>query len=97
MKRGKRARDAVKIFPADVGGPAYLKAIKGPLPQVKLVPTGGVTLENAGEFIKAGAEMIAAGGNLAPPKEIAAGKFDEIIKRARKFVEVIAAARSQKL
>jgi len=89
--------DAVKIFPADVGGPAYLKAIKGPLPQVKLVPTGGVTLENAGEFIRAGAEMIAAGGNLAPPKEIAAGKFDEIIKRARKFVEAVAGARSQRL
>lgn len=87
--------DAVKIFPADVGGPAYLKAIKGPLPQVKLVPTGGVTLENAGEFITAGAEMIAAGGNLAPPKEMAAGKFDEIIRRARKFVEAVAAARSQ--
>ncbi len=87
--------DAVKIFPASVGGPEYLKAIKGPLPQVKLVPTGGVTLENAGDFIKAGAEMIAVGGNLAPPKEIAAGMFDEISKRAREFVEAVATARSR--
>ncbi|MDP2898966.1 MAG: bifunctional 4-hydroxy-2-oxoglutarate aldolase/2-dehydro-3-deoxy-phosphogluconate aldolase [bacterium] len=87
--------DAVKIFPASVGGPDYLKAIKGPLPQVKLVPTGGVTLENAGEFIKAGAEMIAAGGNLAPPKEINAGQFTAITDRARKFVEAVAAARSR--
>jgi len=87
--------DAVKVFPASVGGPDYLKAIKGPLPQVKLVPTGGVTLENAGEFIKAGAEMIAAGGNLAPPKEINAGQFTAITDRARKFVEAVAAARSR--
>ena len=87
--------DAVKIFPASVGGPDYLKAIKGPLPQVKLVPTGGVTLENAGDFIKAGAEMIAAGGNLAPSKEINAGQFTAITDRARKFVEAVAAARSR--
>lgn len=87
--------DAVKIFPASVGGPDYLKAIKGPLPQVKLVPTGGVTLENAGDFVKAGAEMIAAGGNLAPSKEINAGQFTAITDRARKFVEAVAAARSR--
>ncbi len=86
--------DAVKIFPASVGGPAYLKAIKGPLPQVKLVPTGGVELENIGDFIKAGAEMIAAGGKLAPSKEIKAGQFDAITERARKFVEAVAEARS---
>ena len=86
--------DAVKIFPASVGGPSYLKAIKGPLPQVKLVPTGGVSLETAGDFIKAGAEMVAAGGKLVPPKEIVAGMFDEITERARKFVEAVAAARS---
>jgi 2-dehydro-3-deoxyphosphogluconate aldolase/(4S)-4-hydroxy-2-oxoglutarate aldolase len=87
--------DAVKIFPASIGGPDYLKAIKGPLPQVKLVPTGGVTLENAGDFIRAGAEMIAAGGNLAPPKEIKAGQFAAITGRARQFVEAVAAARSR--
>ncbi|NQT81386.1 bifunctional 4-hydroxy-2-oxoglutarate aldolase/2-dehydro-3-deoxy-phosphogluconate aldolase [bacterium] len=87
--------DAVKIFPASVGGPAYLKAIKGPLPQVKLVPTGGVSLETAADFIKAGAEMVAAGGKLVPAKEIAAGMFDEIAERARKFVEAVAAARSE--
>jgi len=95
LKAWEAGADAVKIFPASVGGPAYLKAIKGPLPQVKLVPTGGVALENIGEFIKAGAEMIAAGGKLAPAKEIAAGKFDEITERARKFVEAVAEARSQ--
>jgi 2-dehydro-3-deoxyphosphogluconate aldolase/(4S)-4-hydroxy-2-oxoglutarate aldolase len=87
--------DAVKVFPASIGGPAYLKAIKGPLPQVKLVPTGGVVLENIGEFIKAGAEMIAAGGNLAPPKEIEARHFHLITDRARRFVEAVVEARSQ--
>jgi len=88
--------DAVKVFPASVGGPDYLRAIKGPLPQVKLVPTGGVTLENAGEFIKAGAEMVAVGGNLVSAKEIAAGLFDEITRRARKFVDAVAKARSER-
>ncbi len=86
--------DAVKIFPASVGGPAYLKAIKGPLPQVKLVPTGGVSLETVAAFIQAGAEMVAAGGKLVPAKEIVAGDFDTIRNRARKFVEAVAAARS---
>jgi 2-dehydro-3-deoxyphosphogluconate aldolase/(4S)-4-hydroxy-2-oxoglutarate aldolase len=87
--------DAVKIFPASVGGPSYLKAIKGPLPQVKLVPTGGVSLDTIADFIRAGAEMVAAGGKLAPAREIAAGDFADITERARKFVEAVRAARTE--
>src|SRR6186713_3151545 len=60
--------DVVKVFPADVVGPAFFKALKGPLPQVKLMPTGGVDLTTAGEFLKAGAVCLGVGGQLVDPK-----------------------------
>ena len=56
--------DFVKVFPAEIGGPAYFKAVRAPLPQVKLIPVGGVSLDNTAEFIRAGAAAIAVGGNL---------------------------------
>ncbi|MCP4645648.1 MAG: bifunctional 4-hydroxy-2-oxoglutarate aldolase/2-dehydro-3-deoxy-phosphogluconate aldolase, partial [bacterium] len=63
--------DFVKVFPASVGGPGYIKAIKGPLPQIPLVPTGGVELDNIGEFLAAGASALAVGGNLVSKKLLA--------------------------
>ena len=63
--------DIVKVFPATAVGPKYLKDIKGPLPQIRLSPTGGVSLENAGEFIQCGACCIAVGGNLVSKKALA--------------------------
>ena len=61
--------DAVKIFPCgNVGGPKYIKALKGPFPQIEMIPTGGVNLETAGEFLKAGACAVAVGGELVDPK-----------------------------
>src|SRR5438309_7412840 len=67
--------DIVKVFPADVGGPAYLKALHGPLPQVRVMPTGGVDLNTAAEFLKAGACCLGIGGQLVEPKAVAAGDF----------------------
>jgi 2-dehydro-3-deoxyphosphogluconate aldolase/(4S)-4-hydroxy-2-oxoglutarate aldolase len=85
--------DIVKVFPATAGGPKYLKDIMGPLPQVKLLPTGGVTLENTPDFIKAGAVAVAAGTSLVDKKALSEKNFDLITETARKFVAAVRAAR----
>lgn len=85
--------DVVKVFPADVGGPAYLKAIRGPLPQVKLMPTGGVDLDTAEAFLKAGAVCLGVGSSLVQPKKIAMGDFDGLRSLAAEFVGVVKRAR----
>ncbi|MCD6240551.1 bifunctional 2-keto-4-hydroxyglutarate aldolase/2-keto-3-deoxy-6-phosphogluconate aldolase [Candidatus Bathyarchaeota archaeon] len=85
--------DIVKVFPARVLGPRYIKDILAPLPQVRLLPTGGVNLENAGEFLKAGAVAIAVGSALVNKKVVKEGKFDIITEKARKFLEVVNKAR----
>lgn len=85
--------DLVKVFPAEVGGPAYLKAVRQPLPQVKVVPVGGVTLENAGEFIRAGASAIAVGSNLVDKKLVAEKRFDQLTVLAGKFISAVQEAR----
>ena len=87
--------DLVKVFPSSLGGPGYLKAVKAPLPQVQLVPVGGVSVENAGDFIKAGAAAVAIGSSLVNSKLIAAGKFDEMTEIARKLVNAVQAARAE--
>ncbi len=79
----------VKIFPADVGGPAYLKALRGPLPQVRLMPTGGVDLTTAEAFLKAGACCLGVGGSLVEPKAIAASDFDRIRDLARQYAAIV--------
>jgi 2-dehydro-3-deoxyphosphogluconate aldolase/(4S)-4-hydroxy-2-oxoglutarate aldolase len=85
--------DVVKIFPSDVTGPAYLKALAGPLPQIRLMPTGGVNLHTAADFLKAGAFALGIGGSLVDPKEVAAGDLSKIEKLARQFVEIVRTAR----
>ncbi|MCC6539869.1 MAG: bifunctional 4-hydroxy-2-oxoglutarate aldolase/2-dehydro-3-deoxy-phosphogluconate aldolase [Bryobacterales bacterium] len=88
--------DIVKVFPCGaVGGPKYIKALKGPLPQVEMVPTGGVNLETAGEFLKAGACAVAVGGELVDPKLIKSGNYDEMTKLAQQYLAVIAKARAE--
>ncbi|HOJ93186.1 MAG TPA: bifunctional 4-hydroxy-2-oxoglutarate aldolase/2-dehydro-3-deoxy-phosphogluconate aldolase [Dictyoglomaceae bacterium] len=87
--------DVVKLFPADTLGPKYIKAIHGPMPYVKISPTGGVSLENAGEFIKAGACFVGVGGNLVDKKVIAERKFEILTERAKQYVEEIKKARSK--
>jgi 2-dehydro-3-deoxyphosphogluconate aldolase/(4S)-4-hydroxy-2-oxoglutarate aldolase len=81
--------DVVKIFPADVGGPQYLKALAGPLPQIKLLPTGGVNLETAADFLKAGAFALGVGGSLVDSKAVADGDLAQIESRARQFVAIV--------
>jgi 2-dehydro-3-deoxyphosphogluconate aldolase/(4S)-4-hydroxy-2-oxoglutarate aldolase len=88
--------DLVKVFPiAQVGGPAYIRALRGPLPHIPLVPTGGVNLQNAGEFIKAGCAAIAAGGELVDKKAVAEKKFSVIAENAQKFVAEVKKARGK--
>jgi len=85
--------DVVKIFPADVGGPAYLKALRGPLPQIRLMPTGGVDLSTAESFLKAGACCLGVGGALVDPNAIAKGEFARIRDLAAQFVAIVRRAR----
>jgi 2-dehydro-3-deoxyphosphogluconate aldolase / (4S)-4-hydroxy-2-oxoglutarate aldolase len=85
--------DIVKLFPATTLGPQYIKDVRAPLPQVKLMPTGGVSPENAGDWIRAGAVAVAAGSSLLDAAAIESGRFDVITANARRFVENVAAAR----
>ncbi len=86
--------DMVKVFPAaQLGGPEYLKALKGPLPQILLVPTGGVNLQNAGAFIKAGATALGVGGELVDKKAVKEKKFNVITENTRAFLKVVKEAR----
>jgi 2-dehydro-3-deoxyphosphogluconate aldolase/(4S)-4-hydroxy-2-oxoglutarate aldolase len=88
--------DIIKIFPAShVGGASYLKALKGPFPQIKLCPTGGVNLQTIGDFVKAGASAVGVGGELVSKAAIDRGDFDEITRLASEYVEAFAAAKSR--
>ena len=83
----------VKVFPANLGGPRYLRDVLGPLPQVKLIPTGGVDVDNAGEFIRAGAVAVALGSNLVDARSVASGDWETITSRAQAIVDAVARAR----
>jgi 2-dehydro-3-deoxyphosphogluconate aldolase/(4S)-4-hydroxy-2-oxoglutarate aldolase len=81
--------DIVKVFPADVVGPAFFKAMRGPLPQIRLMPTGGVDLTTAAGFLKAGACCLGIGGQLVEPKAIAERNFERIRNLARQYVAIV--------
>jgi 2-dehydro-3-deoxyphosphogluconate aldolase / (4S)-4-hydroxy-2-oxoglutarate aldolase len=85
--------DVVKVFPATALGPGYIKDIRAPLPQLRLMPTGGVTLDNAGEWIRAGAVAVGVGSNLLDAKAIEEGRFDVLVNNARRIVASVASAR----
>jgi 2-dehydro-3-deoxyphosphogluconate aldolase/(4S)-4-hydroxy-2-oxoglutarate aldolase len=85
--------DMVKVFPAAAVGPGYIKDILSPLPQVKLLPTGGVSLSNVAQFIKAGATAVAAGGSLVDKKAVAERDFARLTEMAGNFVKAIREAR----
>ncbi|MEN3336084.1 MAG: 2-dehydro-3-deoxyphosphogluconate aldolase / (4S)-4-hydroxy-2-oxoglutarate aldolase [Blastocatellia bacterium] len=86
--------DLVKVFPCDsVGGAKYLKSLKAPLPQIQMVPTGGVTLQTAADFIKAGASALGVGSDLVNEQVLQDGMESLITERARRFVEIVKAAR----
>ncbi len=81
--------DVVKVFPADVGGPSYLKALRGPLPQIRLMPTGGVDLTTAENFLKAGACCLGVGSALVDPKAISSNDFARIRDLAAQYAAVV--------
>src|SRR3989475_5745878 len=88
--------DFVKVFPCgQVGGAKYIKALKGPLPQVPLVPTGGVNLNTAAEFIEAGAAALGIGGELVQADALRSNKPEVIVENARKFLAIVTKARAQ--
>jgi 2-dehydro-3-deoxyphosphogluconate aldolase/(4S)-4-hydroxy-2-oxoglutarate aldolase len=86
--------DIIKVFPATMLGPQYVKDVRAPLPQVKLMPTGGVTIDNAGDWIRAGAVAVGIGSALVDAKAIEAGQFDVIAANARKVIANVKSARS---
>lgn len=85
--------DVVKVFPGSLGGPSYVKALKGPFPYIPMMPTGGVSAANVADWFKAGVVAVGAGSELCPPDLAKAGKFDEITQKAADFVAVIKSAR----
>lgn len=85
--------DFVKVFPADVGGPAYIKAVLAPLPQVALIPTGGVNLETIGPFLKAGAVAVAAGSSLVSQEILNEKNFPLLTERAKNMCQEVVKAR----
>src|SRR5262249_34201656 len=87
--------DIVKVFPADVLGPAFFKAWGGPLPQVRLMPTGGVDLNTAADFLKAGACCLGVGSQLVEPRAVAARDFERIRSLASQYVAAVRRAREK--
>ena len=87
--------DVVKVFPADVAGPAYLKMIHGPLPQVRLMPTGGVDLNTAADFLRAGACCLGLGGALVEKKALEEGNMDRIRSLAEQYVKIVREVRAE--
>jgi len=87
--------DVVKIFPADVGGPSFLKALRGPLPQIRMMPTGGVDLNTAESFLKAGACCLGVGSSLVEPKAVAAGDFARLRDLASQYAAIVRSFRGR--
>lgn len=79
----------MKIFPGSLGGPGYLSALKGPFPNLKFMPTGGVSAQNVGEWLSHGAFAVGAGGDLVPGKALATGDFDDVASRARAYIKAL--------
>ncbi len=93
LRAWEAGADIVKVFPCDSVGPGYLKALRGPLPQVRLMPTGGVTLQTAADFLRAGACALGIGGALVEPKALAERDFARIESLARQYVEIVRSVR----
>ena len=95
VRAWKAGADAVKVFPVGaVGGASYLKALKAPLPQIELIPTGGVSLKTAADFIKAGAMALGVGADLVDPQALRDGNGNLITERAREFLEIVRVTRA---
>lgn len=96
MNAWEAGADIVKIFPSEVTGPAYLKAVHAPLPQVRLMPTGGVNLETAADYLRAGACALGIGGSLVESKTVAAGDFARIENLARQYMAIVRQTRAER-
>jgi 2-dehydro-3-deoxyphosphogluconate aldolase/(4S)-4-hydroxy-2-oxoglutarate aldolase len=97
VRAWRAGADVVKVFPCGaVGGASYIKALKAPLPQIDLMPTGGVSLKTVAEFIQAGASALGAGADLVDLALLREGKADLITEKARKYVEAIREARGSR-
>lgn len=88
--------DVCKVFPAEVLGPAFFKAVRGPLPQVRMMPTGGVDLTTAARFLEAGACCLGVGSQLVEPKAVAEGNFERIRDLASQYVQIVREFRSSR-
>lgn len=87
--------DYIKVHPASLGGPKYFKDVLAPFPHIKLIPSGGVTLDNAADFIRAGAVAVALGSALVDPKAIEAGDWKSVTDRARRLFDAVDAAKRE--
>jgi 2-dehydro-3-deoxyphosphogluconate aldolase / (4S)-4-hydroxy-2-oxoglutarate aldolase len=92
----KGGADVVKVFPATIGGPGYIKAVKEPLPQIEILPTGGIDFETAAAYVKAGAIAVGSGGSLVNKALIAAKNYAQITENAKRFSQVVREARQGK-
>jgi len=90
MMAMKHGAHVMKVFPGSLGGPAYLGALKGPFPDLKFMPTGGVSDTNLGQWFDQGAFAVGAGSDLVPSRALAVGNFDEIAARAKAYVKALA-------
>jgi 2-dehydro-3-deoxyphosphogluconate aldolase / (4S)-4-hydroxy-2-oxoglutarate aldolase len=88
--------DVVKIFPGSLVGPAYVKALKGPFPYIPMMPTGGVSIDNVGDWFAAGVAAVGAGSELCPPQWAKEGRFTDITQRASQFAAAVEKARTKK-
>ncbi|QUG43861.1 bifunctional 2-keto-4-hydroxyglutarate aldolase/2-keto-3-deoxy-6-phosphogluconate aldolase [Psychrobacillus sp. INOP01] len=93
VKALESGADILKVFPGELMGPKVIKAIKGPIPQANLMPTGGVSVDNVGEWISAGAVAVGAGGSLIGKPDV--DGYEQITKTAKRFIEQIQQARQK--
>ena len=96
MQAWECGSDVVKVFPAEIGGPGHLKALAGPFPQIRLLPTGGVNLNTLGDFVKAGACAVGLGSSLVTKEHLAKGDFAGIQQLAAAYVAKVKEVRAKK-
>ncbi|MCC6801905.1 MAG: bifunctional 4-hydroxy-2-oxoglutarate aldolase/2-dehydro-3-deoxy-phosphogluconate aldolase [Anaerolineae bacterium] len=94
MMANRLGSDVIKLFPGSLTGPAYVKALKGPFPDLLFMPTGGVSAENVADWFSAGVVAVGAGSELCPTPLVKAERFDEIVTRAQQFVAAVQQARA---
>lgn len=94
MRATRLGVDVVKVFPGSLGGPSYMRSLRGPFPDVPFMPTGGVSTTNVGDWFAAGAVAVGAGGELASAADIRGGDFDAVREKGRRFVAAVEEART---